>query len=110
MLKFVLAFVYPVIVAGRLLNLLTGRDPLRLREPAADSFWITRAERPSPAEYFAQASSVEGRGHGGWGGAASAVLRWMARFSAPRRLQPGERYSAAADREQGIPDEVYTLW
>ncbi len=110
MLKLVLTCVYPAILVGRVLNAITGRDPLGLRRPAGESFWIARAERSSPAEYFSEASSAEGRGHGGWGGPAIAVLRRLARFTAPRRLQPGERYSAAADREQGIPDEIYTLW
>jgi hypothetical protein len=110
LLKLVLACVYPVIVIGRVLNSVTGRDPLRRREPAGDSFWIPRRERASPAEYFQESSSVEGSGHGGFGGPALAILRRLGRFTAPRRLQPGERYSAAADREQGIPDEIYTLW
>lgn len=110
MLKLVLAVVYPVVLIGRLLNRFTGRDPLRLREPAVDSFWIPRATRQSAAEYFQESSSVEGSGHHGWGGPAAAILRRLARFTAPRRLQPGERYSAGADREQGIPDEIYTLW
>lgn len=110
MLKLILACVYPAVIAGRLLNALTGRDPLRLREPAGGSYWIARAAPPPASQYFSESSAAEGRRHGGWGGAAIAMLRRIARTTAPAPLQPGERYSAAADREQGIPDEVYTLW
>jgi hypothetical protein len=110
MLKLVLACLYPIVLMGRVLNVMTGRDPLRLREPTGGSFWIVRGERASSSEYFSESSSAEGRGHGGWGAPAIAILRRLARLTAPRRLQPGERYSAAADREQGIPDETYTLW
>ena len=53
---------------------------------------------------------AEGRGGGGFGWIAAAPLRWLSRLFGARARQLGEKYTPAADREQGIPDEVYTLW
>ena len=61
-------------------------------------------------DYFSEFSIAEGLGNRGMGGIACNVLLLLARFFAPRRSQPGEVYSPAVDREEGIPDEVYTLW
>lgn len=106
----VLALVYPLLLAARLLNLVLGRDPLRRREPTSRSLWIARDTATSDAGYFSEASPAEGRGHGGFGRLPESVLLRIARWHAPPRLQPREKFSAAADREQGIPDEMYTLW
>jgi hypothetical protein len=108
--KVLLVLVFPLLLLGRLLNALFGRDPLRLREPRGESFWIARAVEPDRASYFSEASVAEGREHGGLGALARIPLKWIARLAAPRRSRPGEKFSAGADREQGIPDEVYTLW
>ena len=110
MTRLLLASIYPLLLAARLLNALRRRDPLRLAKPPGDRFWIARAESPAPAEYFAETSQAEGRNHGGHGRLARTLLVALAGWYAPARLQPGEKFSAAADREQGIPDEVYTLW
>ena len=105
-----LAIVYPLVFCARVLNMLLGRDPLRLREPRCETYWIPRAAQPDPASYFSEASVAEGRGSGGFGWIAAAPLRWLSRLFGARRAQPGEKYTPAVDREQGIPDEVYTLW
>ena len=110
MTTIVLALLYPLLMTARLLNLVFGRDPLRRREPAAQSLWIPRATRASDASYFSEASPAEGHSHGGFGRLPESVLVRLARWYAPSRLQPREKFSAAADREQGIPDEMYTLW
>jgi hypothetical protein len=110
LIKLLLILLYPLLLLGRGLNALFGRDPLRLRQPTGSTFWIARAGEPEVDSYFSEASSVEGCGHGGMGGAARGCLRGLARMLAPPRPAPGEKFSAAADREQGIPDEVYTLW
>ena len=108
--KVILVLLYPLLVLGRLLNLLLGRDPLRLREPRGKSCWIERGPEPSPTSYFSAASELEGRDHGGFGRLATIVLCWVARLLAPSRRSTGKDFLAAADRDQDIPDEVYTLW
>ena len=109
LLKLLLILLFPLLLLARLLSLLLGRDPLRLREPEG-SCWIRREAGPDTASYFSEASVAEGRGHGGFSGLAAKPLELAARLAAPPRPVPGERPTAAADREQGIPDEVYTLW
>lgn len=109
LLKLLLIILFPLLVLARLLNALLRRDPLRLREPAG-SCWIERDAVPDTASYFTECSQAEGRGHDGLGDLAARPLRAVARLMAPSRPVPGEKLTAAADREQGIPDEVYTLW
>lgn len=105
-----LVLFYPVLLAARVLNRVLGRDPLRLREGPDGTLWIARDRQPDPASYFSEASAVEGRGHRGMGRVALRLLIWLSRAYAPRRGQPAGKFSTAADREQGIPDELYTLW
>ena len=105
-----LALTYPLVVGARLLDVLLGRDPLRLREPSGASLWIPRAAQPDSTSYFSESSVAEGKGAGGFGWIAAAPLRWLSRLHRGPRSSPGEDYAPAADREQGIPDEVYTLW
>ena len=38
------------------------------------------------------------------------MLILLARLYAPPGPDPDKKYAAAADRDQDIPDEVYTLW
>lgn len=109
-MKLLLILLYPLLLLARALNALLGRDPMRLREPRGESCWIPRAAQPDSASYFSEASVAEGKGHGGFGGLARGPLKVLARLHSPARPAPGEKYSTAADREQGIPDEVYTLW
>jgi hypothetical protein len=109
MTTLLLTLLYPLLVAARAMNALLGRDPLR-RRPPAGSLWIARDPAAHDAGYFSESSPNEGRGHGGSGRIAAAVLLLIARWYAPPRSQPNEKFSAAADREQGIPDEMYTLW
>lgn len=108
--RVLLVMAYPALLVSRGLNGLLGRDPLRLHEPSTETLWIQRHAAPSPADYFSEGSVAEGLGHGGRGGAAAVILRTLSRLTAPRRAQPGGKFSPAADRERGIPDEVYTLW
>lgn len=110
LLTIVLILLYPLLLLRRVVNSLAGRDPLRLRESAAPSLWITRDIDPDGPSYFSEASLCEGRRPGGTGGVAQRLLLLLARLYAPAKLDQSKEYSAAADREQGIPDEVYTLW
>jgi len=108
--KVILVLVYPLLVLGRALNLVFGRDPLRLREPAAQTCWIARDRGPSPMSYFSEASELEGNAHGGFGRFATGTLRWISRRLAPARGKSGEEFRPGAERDRDIPDEIYTLW
>lgn len=110
MTSVILVLLYPIVVFARALNAVLGRDPLRLRPTDDKTYWIVRGAQPPDTSCFSEASSVEGLGHGGMGGVATGLFSWVARFYAPGRAQPREKFSPAADREQGIPDEMYTLW
>ena len=106
--RLILVVAYSLLLGERGLNWLRRRDPLRLGEPAADSLWIRREAQPVALDYFSEASVAEGLGHSGLGG--RTLARALARLSGPKRDQPAGKFSPAADREVGIPDEVYTLW
>ncbi len=110
MMKLVLIFLYPLLILTRVANAVFGRDPLHLREPKMGSFWLSRSEEAGSAAYFSESSRQSDEQSGGLTGIANRALRWVARWFAPSHPAPNEKYSAAADRERGIPDEIYTLW
>jgi hypothetical protein len=102
--------VYPLLVVGRILNGVLGRDPLRLREPENKTFWINRGPEPSGPSYFSEASALEGGNHGGCGRLATVALCAVAKLLAPPVETDGDDFRIATQRDRGIPDEVYTLW
>lgn len=108
--KVILVLLYPILILGRILNILSGRDPLRLREPKGDTCWIERGPQASGNAYFLEASEHERRNHGGFGRLATLIFGWVSQLFAPPRKNTGEDFRASVDREQDIPDEVYTLW
>jgi len=108
--KIVLVLLYPLLLLARLVNVVTRRDRLRLRRPQTKSFWLEREDESQSASYFSESSARTARESGGLAGVAKWLLKRVARYYLPRRAAPAEKYAAAADREQGIPDEVYTLW
>lgn len=110
MTKIILFLFYPVLLFARVLNLLLGRDPLRLRERDSGSFWVQRGPEPSRSSYFSEASQQEEGKRGGFGRLAMTPLAWVARWFAPPRSPASKDFRPGAEREQGIPDEVYTLW
>ena len=110
MTTLLLAITYPLILAARLINALLGRDPLRRVRPSGDSYWVERENTPGDAGYFVEASPSERRDRASAGWLPEAVLVSLSRWFAPARVTPDEKFSPAADREQGIPDEMYTLW
>jgi hypothetical protein len=103
--------VYPVLLLARFANMVLRRDRLRLHDVRNEvSFWLERPVQPTTQSYFSEESLAEGSGEASAARLVTRFLHGMARFYAPRR-QPGEgNYKASAEREQGIPDEVYTLW
>ena len=107
MTKLLLTLAYPLLLMSRVLNSMSGRDPLRLRRPDHASLWIERNQGSTDSSYFSETSPAEAAQGSSL---AASFLAWVARFYAPPRSQPKEKFSAAADREQGIPDEMYTLW
>lgn len=109
-ITFLLTLVYPLFIAARIFNAALGRDPLRLRPRKDDSLWIERPSQPDSTAYFTETSATEGHDHGGMGRPAFRLLNWLSLAYSPRRDRPSEKFSAAADRDQGIPDELYTLW
>ncbi len=109
-IKILLILVYPVLIFARVLGAVLGSDPLRLRQPTGESFWVARDVEPDRASFFSESSVTEGRGNGGMGHIAAGLLKRLARINSPRQAAQGEKFSRTIDREQGIPDEVYTLW
>ncbi len=110
MTTLLLALLYPLLLIARLFNALRGRDPLRRARPGPGSLWVERNATPSDASYFSQVSPSENRGRASARWLPESILVALSRWYAPPRLRPNEKFSAAADREQGIPDEMYTLW
>lgn len=108
MTTILLTLVYPLLLLARLFDAIAGRDPLRRRRPRDASLWIVRPPSTTDASYFSEASPAETQARSAR--IPERLLVWVAGCYAPPRSQPGEKFSAAADREQGIPDEMYTLW
>jgi hypothetical protein len=108
--KTLLILIYPLLLLARLVNLVLRRDRLRLHDiPSGESFWIERRAQSTIQSYFSEKSLAEG----GEPSAARLLIRFLygvARLYAPRRQVSGKIYKASVEREQGIPDEVYTLW
>ncbi len=107
--KFLLAALYPLLVAAFALNRVLGKDPLRLRANVAGG-WIERRGEPDLASYFCEGSLSEGAGPWSAGRIVAAIIRFCARFFRPPEAARTGAYAAAAEREKRIPDEVYTLW
>jgi hypothetical protein len=109
MTRILLVLSYLLLILARAINAISRRDPLRLRRPPQPSLWIERDATVSDLSYFSESSPAELRSNSA-GRLPASFLSWVARFYAPARTQSREKFSAAADREQGIPDEMYTLW
>jgi hypothetical protein len=111
MTKTLLVVIYPLLLVAWLVNLVLGRDRLRLHDLSSkESCWIERRGRPGTASYFVEASCAEGGSEPSAARPFTRLLLRIARLHTPPRQIAGTIYKAAADREQGIPDEVYTLW
>ena len=110
--KALIVIVYPLLLLAWLVNQILRRDPLRLYDvPSGESYWIERRAQQLPVlSYFSEESCSEGSGEGSTSRLLARLLRVIARVYTPPRQVSGTMYKPSADREQGIPDEVYTLW
>jgi hypothetical protein len=107
--RFVLAFVYLLVLPLRWWHNLRGYDRLRLKRPqTGDSYWSARDHDPDVQSYFLERSVAEGSSDRG-AGMIATLLRLLAKMYAPPR-EVSTSLINTAEREQGIPDEIYTLW
>jgi len=110
-IKTLLLVIYPLLLLAWLVNRVLGRDRLHLHDiPSGESCWIERRSQPNTASYFSEESCAEGGGELSAATPLTQLLRGIARLYRPPRRASGAIYKASAEREQGIPDEVYTLW
>lgn len=108
-LRALLVIIYVLWVPVMLISRLFGRDALRLKDPGGGSYWIEREPVIRRESYFSEASDHEGKGAGT--PVLAHLLRGIAGLFAPPQVKAGEKsIASAADREQGVPDEIYTLW
>ncbi len=118
MLKALLAVLYGLcILPAHAFGRLRGRDSLMLRRPNRDSYWLAKAPAGDIQSYFSPGSARRGNGTtedtpasmAGW---VAPLFLWLSRLFAPRQRELADTATApsAASREQGIPDEIYTLW
>jgi hypothetical protein len=107
----------PVAVVRRLL----GRDPLQInRPPDGSSFWLARPTVTDRQSYFCEASMTEGKRalcqaserttDRGVARCLTPPLQLLAVLCAPKSKATVENSPSAADRDEDIPDEIYTLW
>jgi hypothetical protein len=109
--KILLVLMYPIVLLARAVNSVFKWDRLHLREGKPEqSCWIARQETPDILRYFSEQSSSEGAPASSAASLILTVLWSLSRLYRPRRASSGGRYESSAEREQGIPDEVYTLW
>jgi hypothetical protein len=109
--KTLLVTIYLLVLLARFVNLVLGRDRLRLGDVShGESFWIDRCAQPNIPSYFSEQSCSEGGSEASAARPLTRLLRHVARLYRPPRETLGGIYKASAEREQGIPDEVYTLW
>jgi len=109
--KILLVLMYPLLLLARVLNLVSGRERLRLHDVSGGrSFWIDRRVQPNAISYFSEHSCSEGGSERSAARPLILLLRGVARLYTPPLRSDGANYKASAEREHGIPDEVYTLW
>jgi hypothetical protein len=108
--KTLLVIIYPLLLLAWLVNLVLGRDRLRLHDPSGDSYWIERHAQPNTISYFSEESCSEGGSEPSAARLLTRLMRGIARLYRPPQRTGRAIYKASAEREQGIPDEVYTLW
>jgi hypothetical protein len=101
--RLVLIALYPLLLVARVVSMVSGHDPLRLKEPEG-SCWIERPPMPHARTYFAESDSSE------LSSSAGAAIKSVARAFAPPEGEAGPSRTTHAALPSDIPDEVYTLW
>jgi hypothetical protein len=98
-IKLVLLAAYPLLLAARIVDVVRGRDPLRLRNPGG-SMWMARDDAPPAPAYFSASQPLQ---------PSPSRARVLARAAGmfARKSAAAPRHTAMPDE---IPDEVYTLW
>jgi hypothetical protein len=95
------------ILPARLLGLLLGRDALRLRPMRQkSSYWLARPPVTDMQAYFSQSSPDTSHVTNRY---VISIFRGISALYAPRRQVEPESASSG-QRQQDIPDEIYTLW
>ena len=109
--KGLLVLLYPLLLLAWLVNVVLGRDRLQLHRVAdGTTCWIERRAQPNTVSYFSEGSYSEGSGRSSAATPVIWALRIIAGLYKPRQRATEMVYKASAEREEGIPDEVYTLW
>src|SRR5690242_19298766 len=111
MLRSAPAALYTVGLAPtRAMRAITRRDPLRLRKPArCDSYWLLKTQPEGRESYFSP-GGPPGERPRGVSRLTLPLFYALARVAAPKSRDVVETRTSAATREEGIPDEFYTLW
>jgi hypothetical protein len=119
--KLVLVLLYAVLIGVGLWRRLLGRDTLRLRRPTqCSTFWLVREVEPKRQPYFSESSVSEGRPtyyagseqrtDKGTAPRLTGLLLLLSRAHRPVRATKRGAARLARDRQNDIPDEIYTLW
>lgn len=105
--------IYPLLMLARVIGNLSGKDPLRLREPGRDSLWIERPVRRRATDYFRDDSPVEAEmedsGDRSLAGVAGFIMPLYGVIASAAGPKSADNASAVLD-EEDIPDAIYTLW
>jgi hypothetical protein len=117
-----LAILYFVLMPVIWLTRRNNRARLQLDDPNTSSYWLVRRADPGRDSYFSEVSTVEGvpapreglEGGPRIGGGSpllaamlNVIVYW---YAPPRQPIAGKTMPSIADREKGVPDEIYTLW
>jgi hypothetical protein len=117
-----LAMLYFALLPLMWLTRRANRARLQLDNPGTASYWLVRKADAGRDSYFSEVSTVEGipapreglenGPHiGGGSPLLAAMLNTIAGWYAPpRKPIAGKAIPSMADREHGVPDEIYTLW
>lgn len=111
LVKALLLAMYPLLLLAWAVNRLCEFDRLRLRRHVAgEGGWIERTAQPDVLSYFSLGAPREGRSERSAGRMVTALLVIAAGLFRRRKARAGTPYKSAVAREEGIPEEVYTLW
>jgi hypothetical protein len=121
-IRALLGILYFLTLPLMLLTKSAAKRRLQLDDPGTASYWIVRKGDADRDSYFSESSVAEGatapregaeggpRIGGGSFWLASLLVMLSGMFK-PREALPGSKAAPSiADRDKGVPDEIYTLW